>query len=248
MRLSHGAKGDAALGRGRRRHSRDIQHAARRRALRHRNPAAGNFQPHLPAGRHRHRRGDLYRTHCFSARGPHSRRRRSRLRPPPLAHGRADFLIIALLGVGCGLAAFAFIRLLALFEDWFPTLPGGVYAQAALGMAAIGAMMVGFTRFYGHPFVNGVGYGAIQSVLDGRMTAPIAADPALRRETAGHLDQPGFRRLGRRVFAAAVHRLDAWRRLGARRSRDRAAQRPVPGFLRHRSAWPRWSARRQAAS
>ncbi len=84
----------------------------------------------------------------------------------------SDFLIIALLGLGCGLAAFAFIRLLAVLEDWFPTLPGGVYAQAALGMAAIGAMMVGFTRFYGHPFVNGVGYGTIQSVLDGRMTAP----------------------------------------------------------------------------
>ncbi len=85
----------------------------------------------------------------------------------------SDFLLIVALGAACGLAAFAFIRLLALLEDWFPTLPGGAYAQAALGMAAIGAMMVGFTRLYGHPFVNGVGYGVIQSVLDGRITAPM---------------------------------------------------------------------------
>ena len=35
-------------------------------------------------------------------------------------------------------------------------------------MAAIGAMMVGFTHFFGHPFINGVGYGVIQSILEGQ--------------------------------------------------------------------------------
>ena len=84
----------------------------------------------------------------------------------------SDFLIVIMLGFCCGLASYAFIQLLALLEDWFPTLPGGEYTQAAFGMAGIGAMMVGFTHFYGHPFVNGVGYGVIQSILDGRMAVP----------------------------------------------------------------------------
>lgn len=83
-----------------------------------------------------------------------------------------DFLLIVLLGTACGLAAWAFIRLLAFFEDWFPTLPGGPYAQVAAGMAVIGAVMVGFTHLFGHPFINGVGYGVIQSILEGRMTVP----------------------------------------------------------------------------
>ncbi len=83
-----------------------------------------------------------------------------------------DLLLIVALGAACGLAAWAFIRLLAFFEDWFPTLPGGAYAQVVVGMAAIGAMMVGFTHFFGHPFINGVGYGVIQSILEGKMALP----------------------------------------------------------------------------
>ena len=45
----------------------------------------------------------------------------------------ADLLLIVALGAACGLAAWAFIRLLAFFEDWFPTLPGGAYAQVVRG-------------------------------------------------------------------------------------------------------------------
>ncbi len=84
----------------------------------------------------------------------------------------ADFLLVVILGAACGVAAWAFIALLAYMEDWFPALPGGVYVQAAAGMAAIGAMMVGFNHFFGHPFVNGVGYGVIQSILEGKMAIP----------------------------------------------------------------------------
>lgn len=83
-----------------------------------------------------------------------------------------DLLLIVSLGAASGVAAWAFIRLLAFFEDWFPTLPGGPYAQVAAGMAVIGAMMVGFTHLFGHPFINGVGYGVIQSILEAQMTIP----------------------------------------------------------------------------
>ena len=79
---------------------------------------------------------------------------------------------ILVLGVACGLAAWAFIRCLAFMEDLFPELPGGPYVQVVLGMAVIGAMMVGLTLTFGHPFVNGVGYGLIQNVLDGHLILP----------------------------------------------------------------------------
>ena len=82
----------------------------------------------------------------------------------------ADVLALALIGLVCGLASWGFIKLLVFTEDWFPTLPGGPYVQNAIGMAVVGAMMVGFTQTLGHPYVNGVGYGVIQAILDGHMT------------------------------------------------------------------------------
>jgi chloride channel protein, CIC family len=74
-----------------------------------------------------------------------------------------------LLGVLCGVASWAFIRLLVFMEDWFPTLPGNVYSQNMLGMAVIGLMMIVLTHAFGHPYIDGVGYGVIQSILDNKM-------------------------------------------------------------------------------
>lgn len=82
----------------------------------------------------------------------------------------ADAAAFVLLGALCGLASWAFIRLLVLMEDGFPKLPGGPYVQNVLGMGIIGAMMVGLTHAFGHPYVDGVGYGVIQSILSGDMT------------------------------------------------------------------------------
>jgi CIC family chloride channel protein len=76
-----------------------------------------------------------------------------------------------LLGALCGLASYAFIRLLVVMEDGFPRLPGGPYAQNIVGMAVIGLMMVRLTRAFGHSCIGGVGYGVIQAVLDDKMTA-----------------------------------------------------------------------------
>lgn len=82
-----------------------------------------------------------------------------------------DFLMIAGIGAACGAAAWLFIRCLAYFEDAFPLVPGGPYVQITIGMAIVGAMMVGFTHYRGTPFVNGVGYGVIQVILDDDLTA-----------------------------------------------------------------------------
>ncbi len=75
------------------------------------------------------------------------------------------------LGVLCGIASWAFIRLLVVMEDGFPRLPGNAYTQNIVGMAIVGLMMVALTRAFGHSYVDGVGYGVIQAILDAKMTA-----------------------------------------------------------------------------
>src|SRR5579859_3033876 len=82
-----------------------------------------------------------------------------------------EILGFVLLGLLCGVAAWAFIRLLVLMEDGFPKLPGNDYTQNIVGMALIGLMMVVLTRVFGHSYVDGVGYSVIQSIFDQKMTA-----------------------------------------------------------------------------
>ena len=79
-------------------------------------------------------------------------------------------LAFVVLGALCGVAAWAFIRLLVVMEDNFPRLPGNAYTQNVVGMAIVGLMMVGLTRTFGHSYIDGVGYGVIQAVLDDKMT------------------------------------------------------------------------------
>ncbi len=85
--------------------------------------------------------------------------------------GTQEAIAFILLGILCGVASWAFIRLLVVMEDWFPKLPGNAYTQNILGMAMVGLMMVGLTHAFGHPYVDGVGYGVIQSTLDNDMTS-----------------------------------------------------------------------------
>ncbi len=82
-----------------------------------------------------------------------------------------DAVAFVMLGVLCGIASWAFIRLLVIMEDGFPKLPRNAYTQNIVGMAAIGLMMVVLTHAFGHPYVDGVGYGVIQSILNKNMTA-----------------------------------------------------------------------------
>jgi CIC family chloride channel protein len=85
--------------------------------------------------------------------------------------GLQETIAFVLLGLLCGGASWAFIRLLVFMEDGFPKLPGNVYTQNAIGMAAVGLMMVVLARLYGHSYVDGVGYSVIQAILDQKMTA-----------------------------------------------------------------------------
>ena len=89
----------------------------------------------------------------------------------PSIFGPEAAAAFVVLGILCGVASWAFIRLLVLMEDFFPALPGNLYTQNVVGMAVVGAMMVALTHAFGHPYVDGVGYGVIQSILNKGMTA-----------------------------------------------------------------------------
>ena len=91
--------------------------------------------------------------------------------PSASSFGVEEAIAFVCLGALCGVAAWAFIRLLVIMEDGFPKLPGNIYTQNIIGMTLVGLMMVGLTHAFGHSYVDGVGYGVIQSVLDQGMTA-----------------------------------------------------------------------------
>ena len=83
----------------------------------------------------------------------------------------SEILSFVLLGLLCGVGAWAFIRLLVIMEDGFPRLPANEYTQNIIGMAIIGLMMVILTRVFGHSYIDGVGYSVIQAIFDRKMTA-----------------------------------------------------------------------------
>ncbi len=76
------------------------------------------------------------------------------------------------LGVLVGVGAWLFIRVLVFMEDGFPEIPGGPYVQNAIGMGIVGLMMVVLAHVYGHHYIDGVGYGVIQAILNKNMAAP----------------------------------------------------------------------------
>jgi CIC family chloride channel protein len=83
-----------------------------------------------------------------------------------------QIVAFTLLGALVGVGAWLFIRVLVFMEDWFPKIPGGPYVQNVIGMGIVGVTMVSLSHVYGHYFIDGVGYGVIQAILDKNMVAP----------------------------------------------------------------------------
>jgi CIC family chloride channel protein len=79
--------------------------------------------------------------------------------------GAAALSSFVVLGVLCGLAAWAFIRVLYLLETVFPKIPGNDYVRHAIGMALVGTMMYALMLSQGHYFIEGVGYATVQAIL-----------------------------------------------------------------------------------
>jgi CIC family chloride channel protein len=63
--------------------------------------------------------------------------------PSASAFSVEEAIAFVCLGALCGVASWAFIRLLVFMEDGFPKLPGNIYTKNIVGMALIGLMMVG---------------------------------------------------------------------------------------------------------
>jgi len=78
--------------------------------------------------------------------------------------------LYVMLGVLCGVAAAAFVRLFAWMEDLFEhTIPGNVYVRSMVGMLLVGVLIYGMQATSGHAHVAGVGYATIQAVLTGEI-------------------------------------------------------------------------------
>ncbi len=82
-------------------------------------------------------------------------------------------LIIALyIVLGCliGVAGAAYIRSLYALEDLFDRIPGN-YFRHCFGMLLVGVLIYWLHESFGHYFVEGVGYAAIQAILTGQLNA-----------------------------------------------------------------------------
>ncbi|HTV89634.1 MAG TPA: chloride channel protein [Stellaceae bacterium] len=90
---------------------------------------------------------------------------------PADAEAALTLVLYGLLGVVAGLAATAFIRVLDFFEDAFERLHN-TYARHLLGMLLVGIIIYLVFHFFGHYYVQGVGYSTIQSIMFQRTTLP----------------------------------------------------------------------------
>jgi CIC family chloride channel protein len=99
---------------------------------------------------------------------------------PALGHAVSSMIALglyAMLGAVMGVAAAAFVRSLSAAEDIFEEIENP-YLRHAVGMLVIGLMIYAFFHFYGHYFVEGVGYATIQALLTNQLT-PLALLPLL---------------------------------------------------------------------
>jgi chloride channel protein, CIC family len=89
----------------------------------------------------------------------------------------ATLALYGVLGAVMGLAAAAFVRGLTAAEDLFDRVRN-TYLRHAIGMLIVGGMMYAFFHFFGHYYIEGVGYATVQALLTGQL-APLAILPLL---------------------------------------------------------------------
>ena len=77
------------------------------------------------------------------------------------------------LGVLTGVGAWAFVRMLTFMEFYFekPYWRSHPYITHAFGMTLLGVLMYVLYLTFGQYYVDSVGYGTIQAILDGNMTS-----------------------------------------------------------------------------
>lgn len=88
--------------------------------------------------------------------------------PNSLGAGAFTLVLYIVLGVLTGVAAAAFIRGLHLLEDGFDKI-SSPYLRHMIGMLLVGILMFLMFRYFGHYYVEGVGYATIQAILSGQL-------------------------------------------------------------------------------
>lgn len=68
-------------------------------------------------------------------------------------------------GVLVGLASVLFVKGIYWFEDFFESLPGNYYSRHCTGCVCQGLLIYSMMFFFGHYYVQGVGYATIEDVL-----------------------------------------------------------------------------------
>ncbi len=77
-----------------------------------------------------------------------------------------EIILSAIIGVVLGVAAWAFVKLLAFTEDFFEAMPISPYLQSVIGMGSVGLLGYLFLLTTGHYQIMGVGYATIQFIID----------------------------------------------------------------------------------
>lgn len=90
----------------------------------------------------------------------------------PVATNRFEFGAILAVGLLVGLVSVAFIRGLYFVEDRFEASFDNPYVAHAIGMAAVGGLMLGFRAWLGVYAIEGVGYATILDILKGAFASP----------------------------------------------------------------------------
>ncbi len=88
----------------------------------------------------------------------------------PYFHIEKPAALLCYIGLGLlmGVASAIFIKAIYGFEDFFDSRLGkNYYLQHVIGMLAVGGMMYGMFAVFGHYYIEGVGYAALQDVLSG---------------------------------------------------------------------------------
>jgi CIC family chloride channel protein len=86
---------------------------------------------------------------------------------PPMA-----YLAYILLGLLLGLVAVLYIRSLYKIEDLFERIPGNYYTRHVTGMLLVGLMIYSSMHYFGHYYIEGIGYATVQDTLTGALTDP----------------------------------------------------------------------------
>lgn len=86
-------------------------------------------------------------------------------------HLANPIVLLCYVGLGplAGAVSAVYIHSIYLFEDFFDQrIPGNYYTRHMLGMLVVGILMYSCMALYGHYYIEGVGYAAIQDVLSNK--------------------------------------------------------------------------------